>query len=104
MGFPRDCQRQVVTGYLVSYSFWSVTGSQGRPGLGLPQQHERIQGDGRHAQPAAQVRAGGWLRFYADYLWQYGKGRMRGLDHAAAYRAISYEAEAYAHPHVPGYR
>lgn len=50
------------------------------------------------------MRARGWLRFYADYLWQYGKGRMRGLDHAAAYRAISYEAEAYAHQHVPGYR
>ncbi len=56
--------------------------------------------------------ARGWLRFYPDYpstplragQWQYGKGRMRGLDHAAAYRAISYEAEAYAHPHVPGYR
>ena len=57
--------------------------------------HERIH--------VAQIRAVGWLRFYAGYLWQYAKGRLRGLDHSAAYRAISYEAEAYAHQHEPGY-
>jgi hypothetical protein len=57
--------------------------------------HERIH--------VAQVRTHGWLRFYAGYLWQYAKGRLRGLGHAAAYRAIGYEAEAYAHQHDPGY-
>jgi hypothetical protein len=57
--------------------------------------HERIH--------VAQVHRHGALRFYAGYLWQYAKGRLRGLGHAAAYRAISYEAEAYAHQHDPGY-
>ena len=57
--------------------------------------HERIH--------VAQVRRVGWLRFYAGYLWQYVKGRLRGLGHDASYRAISYEAEAYAHQHDPGY-
>jgi len=51
----------------------------------------------------AQVRSVGWLRFYAGYVWQYARGRLRGLGHAAAYRAIAYEAEAYAHQHDPGY-
>jgi hypothetical protein len=57
--------------------------------------HERIH--------VVQVRTVGWLRFYAGYLWQYAKGRLRGLGHAAAYRAIGYEVEAYAHQHDPGY-
>jgi len=51
----------------------------------------------------AQVRSVGWLHFYAGYLWQYARGRLRGLGHAAAYRAISYEAEAFAHQHDAGY-
>ena len=57
--------------------------------------HERIH--------VAQVRAHGWLRFYAGYLWQYAHGRLSGLGHTGAYRAIGYEAEAYAHQHDPGY-
>jgi hypothetical protein len=57
--------------------------------------HERIH--------VAQVRTVGWLPFYAGYLGQYARGRLRGLGHAAAYRAIGYEAEAYAHQHDPGY-
>ena len=57
--------------------------------------HERIH--------VAQVRRVGWLRFYAGYLWQYARGRLHGLGHDGAYRAISYETEAYAHQHEPGY-
>ena len=45
----------------------------------------------------AQIRRDGWLRFHASYLWQYVRGRIRGLKHLEAYRAISYEAETYAH-------
>ena len=64
------------------------------PGLTL-RTHEAIH--------LAQVRSEGWVRFYAGYLWQYARGRLRRLGHAAAYRAISYEAEAYAHQHDPAY-
>jgi hypothetical protein len=64
------------------------------PGLTL-RTHEAIH--------LAQVRSEGWVRFYAGYLWQYARGRLRRLGHAAAYRAISYEAEAYAHQHDPDY-
>ena len=51
----------------------------------------------------AQVRRDGWLRFYTRYLWEYLRGRWRGLAHKEAYRAIGYEAEAYAHQDDPGY-
>lgn len=53
--------------------------------------HERIHLD--------QIRRDGFIRFYANYLKEYFQGRRRGLSHHEAYRAISYEAEAYAHQH-----
>jgi hypothetical protein len=43
-----------------------------------------------------QVRAIGWLTFYASYFWQYLKLRLQKKDHDTAYREISFEAEAYA--------
>lgn len=57
--------------------------------------HERIH--------VAQVRRDGWWRFYASYIWQYLRGRWRRMGHDAAYRAIGYEAEAYAHQDEPDY-
>lgn len=42
-----------------------------------------------------QVRARGWLAFYGGYLREYLRGRLSGQSHDAAYRAISFEDEAY---------
>jgi len=65
-----------------------------RPGVKI-RAHEAIH--------VAQVRRDGWLRFYTRYLGEYLRGRLRGLPHKKAYRAIGYEAEAYAHQDDPGY-
>jgi hypothetical protein len=43
-----------------------------------------------------QYRRDGILRLLARYVWEYLRGRLRGLSHDAAYRAISYEREAFA--------
>lgn len=43
-----------------------------------------------------QWREDGALRFLARYLAAYALGRVRGLGHGDAYRAIPYEAEARA--------
>lgn len=50
-------------------------------------QHEMIH--------VRQVRARGFFRFYGAYLWQYARGRWRGMDHAGSYLAIDFEREAY---------
>lgn len=42
-----------------------------------------------------QVREAGWLAFYLRYCAEYLRGRKRGLSHSQAYRAISFEEEAY---------
>ncbi|MCC7078989.1 MAG: DUF4157 domain-containing protein [Acidimicrobiia bacterium] len=44
----------------------------------------------------AQWYERGRLRFLARYLADYARGRLRGLGHDAAYRAIRAEEEAYA--------
>jgi hypothetical protein len=38
----------------------------------------------------------GYLRFTARYLWAFGRLLLRERNHDRAYRAIPYEAEAYA--------
>ncbi len=43
-----------------------------------------------------QVRALGWLRFYASYLWEYFGHLLRLRSRDAAYMAVSFEKEAYA--------
>lgn len=42
-----------------------------------------------------QVRQAGWLRFYGTYVWQYLRGRVRGLNHMDAYFAVPAEIEAF---------
>lgn len=42
-----------------------------------------------------QIKRDGVLKFYSKYLWEYLKGRKRGLSHYEAYRNISYEEEAF---------
>ncbi len=42
-----------------------------------------------------QVRALGWWRFYASYLWQYLCGLLRTGNTDKAYMGVSYEVEAY---------
>lgn len=42
-----------------------------------------------------QVRKLGWLRFYASYIAEYFRLRLRGHKHDGAYRQISFEQEAY---------
>ncbi|MBA2403629.1 MAG: hypothetical protein H0V66_02575 [Bdellovibrionales bacterium] len=51
--------------------------------------HERIHLD--------QIKRDGVLMFYSRYLLEYYRSRRRGLSHDLAYRAISYEKEAYQH-------
>ena len=43
-----------------------------------------------------QVRQLGWWRFYLGYLREYARHRWKLRSHDAAYRAISFEREAYA--------
>jgi hypothetical protein len=43
-----------------------------------------------------QYREQGPVRFLAQYLLAYGRGRLTGLGHAAAYAAIPAEVEARA--------
>lgn len=43
-----------------------------------------------------QIKRDGVLKFYSKYLWEYLKGRKKGLSHYEAYRKISYEEEAFA--------
>lgn len=42
-----------------------------------------------------QIKDAGALKFYSKYIFEYLKGRKRGLSHYEAYRNISYEIEAY---------
>ena len=44
----------------------------------------------------AQFAREGAARFLLRYVREYAQGRRRGLSHAAAYRAISFEEEAAA--------
>ena len=44
----------------------------------------------------AQFAREGAARFLLRYVREYARGRRRGLSHAAAYRAISFEEEAAA--------
>lgn len=43
-----------------------------------------------------QYRRDGFLPMLVRYVGEYLGGRLRGLDHGAAYRAVSYEREAFA--------
>ena len=36
------------------------------------------------------------LRYFGEYFGEYVMGRLRGLSHQKAYRAISFESDAYA--------
>lgn len=57
----------------------------------------RIRAIRRHEwEHIKQVRHHGWFKFYASYLWQYVKGRFKGLSHHASYASISFELEAHA--------
>jgi hypothetical protein len=47
-------------------------------------------------QHVRQWRRVGRIRFLARYLQDYLRGRAQGLEHHAAYRAISFEIEARA--------
>ena len=44
----------------------------------------------------SQWREEGYVRFAFRYVWDYLRGRLRGLSHAESYRSIGYEAEARA--------
>ena len=44
----------------------------------------------------AQMERLGVVVFLARYLGEYARNRLRGMGHDAAYRAISFEAEAFA--------
>lgn len=57
--------------------------------------HERI-----HHRQQLEL---GILPFYAAYLGEYAWHRLRGLPHYRAYRAISFEREAYQNEHCPHY-
>lgn len=57
--------------------------------------HERIHCD--------QIRRDGFFHFYSRYLWEYFCNRRKGMNKDEAYRAISYEREAYLHHHEPQY-
>lgn len=46
-----------------------------------------------------QIRRSGVLKFYAQYLSEYFRGRKKGLSHDEAYRNISFEKEAYQNQH-----
>jgi hypothetical protein len=50
--------------------------------------HERV-----HVRQAAEL---GLLRFLWRYAAEYVRNRRRGMAHDGAYRAISFEAEAFA--------
>lgn len=43
----------------------------------------------------AQIKRLGVIKFYTRYLLEYLKARRAGLSHDRAYRAISFEREAY---------
>jgi len=43
-----------------------------------------------------QIEERGVVRFYVRYAVEYAMNRMRGMRHDAAYRAISFEREAFA--------
>lgn len=58
--------------------------------------HERI-----HME---QIQRDGALMFYGRYFYEYFRSRRRGLSHDLAYRAISYEKEAYQHQQNLKYR
>src|SRR4051812_36289392 len=58
--------------------------------------HERI-----HVE---QIKRDGVFKFYRQYLSEYFKARRKGLSHDLAYRAISYEKEAYQHQNDFQYR
>ncbi len=57
--------------------------------------HEKIHSD--------QIKRDGVIQFYARYLWEYFISRRKGLSHQEAYRAISYEKEAYLNHHNLNY-
>lgn len=46
-----------------------------------------------------QIRRTGVVRFYAQYLVEYFRGRKNGMSHDEAYRNISFEKEAYQNQH-----
>lgn len=56
---------------------------------GIIRKHEEI-----HLQ---QIRRDGPFTFYFKYVQSYLSGRVNGLNHDEAYRAIPYEQEAYAY-------
>ena len=51
---------------------------------------------GHEAVHVLQYRREGFLPFLVRYLGEYLRGRLAGLSHDAAYRAIGYEREAFA--------
>jgi hypothetical protein len=62
----------------------------------LIQNHERIHW--------LQIQRDGVLRFYLRYCAEYLRHRRQGLPHHEAYRAISYEQEAFGFQHLSDYR
>lgn len=63
---------------------------------GFLENHERIHCD--------QIKRDGVFRFYGSYLFQYFNNRRKGMNKDQAYRAISYEKEAYQHHHESQYK
>ncbi len=74
-------------GAITLYPWVFVLYSKARTPLSLIQ-HEFVH--------VRQVRALGWVQFYARYLWEYLVNLLRLRSRDAAYMAVSFEVEAYA--------
>lgn len=69
--------------------------------LGMPQPSARLVNHERiHLRQQLELLI---VPFYAWYLLEYAVKRLRLGTHDAAYRAISFEREAYTHDAEPGY-
>jgi hypothetical protein len=73
---------------LCSAAAWQRLATNGDPGALALAAHEAVH--------VLQYRRDGFVPMLARYVWEYLRGRLAGLSHAAAYRAISYEREAFA--------
>ena len=81
--------------HVAGMALWPLVLVRSRRPSAVLLNHERI-----HLRQQAELLV---LPFYVWYLSEYGYHRLRGHAHQAAYRRISFEREAYAHQHDPGY-
>ena len=86
--------RLVAPGWCVNVFGWLVTREPERLDAALVN-HERIH--------TAQMRELLWLPFYVVYLLEWLWNMVRLRNWFKAYRAISFEREAYAHGHDLSY-